>query len=379
MLTDRSFPRRVATVFLPLVMIATGLFASVSVQAGSAPSANRADQAAAAAPFAPDYFAAPYNGSPISHGLGPTYGETWCAEAAPGSSIANQQGFSGTPAAATLALIPYEAFGCLLQQFQDEADANDVPPRLTFGVNTMTDAGRTQYWAVVNAMETDEQIEGYNNWVAYRAKALTDPIGAQELLDGYTNIKMPVFMENNIHGDEEEGADSMMQIIRDLTTLPRGTSPTVDNFLDHAILITIPSMNPDGRFNGQRANQNGFDMNRDWLVQSQPEVRANLRLQVEWLAPVMFATHGYVNPTLVDGLTKPHNPGLEYDVFAYWNQRRLDVNQDALARIGQGITRPVNGPIVRTVPDRQNVITLEKMMLGKKSKGFGQSGLETRE
>ena len=83
-------------------------------------------------------------------------------------------------------------------------------------------------------------------------------------------------MENNIHGDEEEGADSMMQAIRDLVTLPRGTSATVDNFLDKAILITIPSMNPDGRFNGQRANQNGFDMNRDWLVQSQPEVRANL-------------------------------------------------------------------------------------------------------
>ena len=44
MLTDRPFPRRVATVFLPVVMIATGLFASVSVQAGSAPAANRADQ-----------------------------------------------------------------------------------------------------------------------------------------------------------------------------------------------------------------------------------------------------------------------------------------------------------------------------------------------
>ena len=145
-------------------------------------------------------------------------------------------------------------------------------------------------------------------------------------------------MENNIHGDEEEGADSMMQVIRDLVTLPRGTNATVDNFLDHAILVTIPSMNPDGRFNGQRANQNGFDMNRDWLVQSQAEVRANLKLQVQWLAPVMLATHGYVNPTLVDGLTKPHNPGLEYDVFLYWNQRRLDENQAALARIGQGIT-----------------------------------------
>ena len=33
-------------------------------------------RASAAAPFAPDFFAAPYNGSSISHGLGPTYGET---------------------------------------------------------------------------------------------------------------------------------------------------------------------------------------------------------------------------------------------------------------------------------------------------------------
>ena len=115
-------------------------------------------------------------------------------------------------------------------------------------------------------------------------------------------------------------------------------------------------MNPDGRFIGQRANENGFDMNRDWLVQSQPEVRANLAPAVEWLAPVMFATHGYVNPTLIDGLTKPHNPGLEYDVFVYWNQRRLDANQTALARIGQGITRPVNGPIELTVPTSRTAI-----------------------
>ena len=56
----------------------------------------------------------PFDGTPISPGLGPTYGETWCAQPAPGSSIANQQG-------APLALVPYEAFGCLLAQFQAEA------------------------------------------------------------------------------------------------------------------------------------------------------------------------------------------------------------------------------------------------------------------
>ncbi|MGZ8599417.1 MAG: hypothetical protein ACXWX6_04320, partial [Actinomycetota bacterium] len=54
--------------------------------------------------------APPFDGNPISHGLGPTYGEAWCADAAPGSSIANQQG-------APLALIPQEAIGCTLDQF----------------------------------------------------------------------------------------------------------------------------------------------------------------------------------------------------------------------------------------------------------------------
>ena len=52
--------------------------------------------------------------------------------------------------------------------------------------------------------------------------------------------------------------------------------------------------------------------------------------------------HGYVDPTLIDGLTKPHNPGVEYDLFLEWNQPRLDVNENALADVGMNITRPVN-------------------------------------
>ena len=36
---------------------------------------------------------------------------------------------------------------------------------------------------------------------------------------------------------------------------------------------------------GTRANTNGFDMNRDLLVQSQPEIKLNVAFQQEWLAP----------------------------------------------------------------------------------------------
>ena len=285
---------------------------------------------------------APWDGTPISAGLGPTYGEAWCAAPAAGTSIANQQEFDGTPFGDTLALVPYEAVGCSLDQFNDEAAAAGIPPRMTWEVNAVTDAGREQLAVVVNALETADQQRDFARWQQVRDLMTTDPGAAQDLLASWgDDVKMPIFIEANIHGDEEEGADAMLQIIRDLVTTPYGDHPTVDLLLDHAILVVIPSQNPDGRFLGQRANGNSFDMNRDLLVQSQAEIRANVRLQLEWLAPVMLAMHGNVNPTLIDGLTKPHNPGLEYDIFGTWNQRRLDANVEDYAAARRSLTIPV--------------------------------------
>lgn len=279
---------------------------------------------------------APWNGSPISAGLGPTYGEEWCAPAAPGTSIANQQG-------SPLALIPQEAVGCTLEKIAQEAADKDLPQRMEHFVIGRSAGGRDVYGVVVNALETPEQRRDFERWQAIRAAELEDPAAAQALLATYgDDVKMPVFVQGNIHGNEEEGLDAMMQVLRDLVTLPRGTNPIVDDILDHVILIVVPMENPDGRLAGSRANGNGFDMNRDWLVQSQSEVRASAKLQQEWLATAGLDMHGYVNPTLLDGLTKPHNPGVEYDIFLKWNQPRLDANTLDLGGVAMGITRPVN-------------------------------------
>src|SRR5712691_4619676 len=67
----------------------------------------------------------PFDGTSVSHGLGPTYGETWCAPPAPGSSIANQQ-------SSPLALIPQEAVGCTLDRIQAEATTANVPHRMDY-------------------------------------------------------------------------------------------------------------------------------------------------------------------------------------------------------------------------------------------------------
>jgi hypothetical protein len=216
---------------------------------------------------------APWDGAPISPGLGPTYGEPWCAEAAPGSSIANQQG-------SPLALIPQEAIGCTLEQIEQEAAAAGVPDRMDYSVIGQSAGGLDIYGVVVNAMETRQQRRDYRRWQQIRAMELDDPGGAKALLASFgAQVKMPIFVQANIHGNEEEGADAMMQVLRDLVTLPRGTSEIVDDILDHAILIVIPMENPDGRLAGTRVNGNGFDMNRDWLVQSQSEVRTSVALQ----------------------------------------------------------------------------------------------------
>jgi hypothetical protein len=278
--------------------------------------------------------APPWDGNPVSPGLGPTYGEEWCAP--PSRSIAEQQG-------APLALIPYEAIGCTLEQFEEEADAAGVPDRLSYEVIGQSILGRNIHGVVVNALDTPQQQQAYSRWLQLRNLMFDDPAQAQTLLAEWApNVKLPILIAANIHGNEEEGTDAMMQVIRDLVTLPYGTNPTVDDLLDHAIVVVIPSVNPDGRTAGVRRNANDFDLNRDFLVQSQPEVRANVAFQQEWLAPVGIDMHGYYSPTLIDGLTKPHNPGIEYDLFVKWNQRRLDANEVAYNNAGMEIQRPVN-------------------------------------
>ena len=279
---------------------------------------------------------APWDGNPISPGLGPTYGEPWCEPPAPDSSIANQQ-------APPLALIPSEAIGCTLDAIRAEAREARIPKRMSYSTIGRTVRGRAIHQVVVNALETPRQRRDYERWKQVRPLLRTDPERAQRRLAEWgPDVKLPILVEANIHGNEEEGTDAIMQAIRDLVTTPYGDNPDVDRLLDHAILIVHPTINPDGRAAGTRANANGFDMNRDFLVQSQPEVRTSVASQHEWLAPVGLTMHGYYDPTLVEGETKPHNPGYEFDVIVKWNQRRLDANEAALAGAGMGIQRPVN-------------------------------------
>jgi Zinc carboxypeptidase len=281
----------------------------------------------------------PWNGEPISHGLGPTYGETWPAGSLVGEAVASRQESTG------LALMPYAAVPTLLAQFQAEAAAAGVPPRMTYEVLGQSAEGRDIYGVVINAMETTAQVRDYGRWQTIRSMMLTDPVGAQALLATYgSDVKMCAY-QSHIHGNEWEAVDSNMQVIRDLTVTPRGVNPTVDKILDNEIVVVLMDNNPDGRVNGTRGNPTGLDPNRDFFVQSQPEQQVAVAFMHRWLPTGFIEGHGYYTPTLIDGCTIPHNPGIEEATFQHWNVQRIEQNRADFAASGVTGVTAIQSPI----------------------------------
>ncbi|MEC7583757.1 MAG: M14 family metallopeptidase [Planctomycetota bacterium] len=113
----------------------------------------------------------------------------------------------------------------------------------------------------------------------------------------------------NIHAGEVEGKEAVQELAREIATGEHG------DLLQHAVLYIVPIYNVDGneRINarnrrqqngpeavGQRANAQGFDLNRDFIKAEAPETRTLLRLMRD-LDPHVFmdlhttdgSWHGY--------------------------------------------------------------------------------------
>jgi hypothetical protein len=263
----------------------------------------------------------------------------WCGTPEPDAAGALPDGSNASDPAGSFPHIPYYAIGCTLDAIKGESIGNRMSVRV-FGHSAL---GRPMYLVTINALETPGQRRDFERWSKLRRLALDDPAKAIADLGGYgDDVKVPIFIQAAIHGNEFEGVDASMQLIERLATTPRGTDPEVDAILDHAVVVFNSDQNPDGRAAGTRANGAGFDLNRDFLTQSQPEVKASVSVMQQWLFPDMLDQHGYVTPTLIEATTKPHNPGIDYDLFLKWNQPRTAANAAALAAERLGVQRPVN-------------------------------------
>jgi hypothetical protein len=173
-------------------------------------------------------------------------------------------------------------------------------------------AGRNLFLATVSAPEAMGRLGRYQ---AIRNQMLKDPEKAQEMIEKFGDFKVPVFINASIHGGEYPGVDAAIRLIE---TLAYDDTPEVQNILQNVILLVNVVQNPDGRVMGTRRNANGFDINRDFMSQTQPETKVTVKILTEWNPMITLDLHGFVNPMLIEPCTPPHNPNYEYDLYLQW-------------------------------------------------------------
>ncbi len=269
---------------------------------------------------------------------GAAIGPPWCGTPEPDAAGNLPDGSLATHPVGSFPHIPYYAIKCTLDSIAAESNGRMQVEQI--GSSAL---GRPLYLVTFNVLETEQQREAYRNWRKVRRDMVRNPAKAmRKLAKAGDDVKVPIYVQGGIHGNEYEGVESNFESIERLATTPRGEDPAVDAALDHAILLFNVIQNPDGRVVGLRPNGNGFDLNRDFLTQSQPETKASVSVMQKWLPPEVLDLHGYVTPTLIEATTKPHNPAIEYDLWLKWNQPRIDANEAAMNALNLAVTRPIN-------------------------------------
>ena len=273
----------------------------------------------------------------------------WCGTPEPDAAENLPDGTDPADPPGSFPHIPYYALRCTLEDIRSRSDG-----RMSIEVIGSSARGRDMYLVTINGLGNRAQRDSYERLRQVLRLADDDPEEAQELIER-RDVKVPIFIQSGIHGDEYEGVDAAMRAIERLATTPYGEDPVVDAILDHSVVAFNVAQNPDGRIAGVRTNGNGFDLNRDYITQSQSETVASVQVFRRWLPTEVLDLHGYVAPTLLEGTTVPHNPGLEYDLWLKWSQPRLDANQAALAGEGFGITRPVDNVPPVWIPEGETL------------------------
>jgi len=196
-----------------------------------------------------------------------------------------------------LNLAPYHSLAPRLNALQRKSD------RVSVEVVGQSGLGRDLYLVTLTAPESSVQTRLQERFRAAIEEGHKVPAGL---------YKAPIWINNNIHGDEWEGTDGALRVIEHLAT---SNDRDTQNLLRRSRIYFNITANPDGRVAGTRTNNAGFDLNRDFVTSSQPENRA-MREIVERTQPLMMLDeHGYSENTLIEPTTPPHGQNYDFDLY----------------------------------------------------------------
>ncbi len=205
-------------------------------------------------------------------------------------------------AAATAELITHPQIAPRLTELMQRSD------RVSVQVVGQSTEGRDLYLVTLTAPETAEETARQSAW-KNQMKADPEAAAADPALP--RDYKTPIWISNNIHGNEWEGTDAAMDYIEHLATAPLSE---VGGILANNRVYFSPSLNPDGRTNATRATALGLDPNRDMITNSTPETRSFIR-QAQAIQPIYAADfHGYTRVLQMEPCGPPHGSNYEYDL-----------------------------------------------------------------
>jgi len=137
--------------------------------------------------------------------------------------------------------------------------------------------------------------------------------------------KPVVFIVNNVHGGEVAGKDAAMELMRDLVM------GDLRPLLDQVVVLVIPTINPDGAEARRRTNDEGFDMNRDYLKLESQEIQAIItKVTNEWHPHIHLDTHHGGSAPYVLTYQTNMNPAGDANLTRYGNERILPQVRAAL-------------------------------------------------
>jgi dipeptidyl-peptidase 4 len=154
-----------------------------------------------------------------------------------------------------------------------------------------------------------------------------DPLSTPQ--DAIRSGKTIVLIANAVHGNETAGKEASQLVARDLVF------GDLQKVLDDVVVLFVPLINPDGGEVRRRTNEEGFDMNRDYIKLESQEIYALVtKVLNEWTPDIHIDTHhgGSAPYTLTWQGTL--NPAADAELRAYPYDHIFPRMRDALRAEG---------------------------------------------
>ncbi|MTH68375.1 peptidase M14 [Agromyces bracchium] len=208
-----------------------------------------------------------------------------------------------TDASINRGVIPYDEIAPMLNSLTAVSD------RISVQVVGQSALGRDIHLVTLTAPENAGETK---RQAMFRDMIKHNPTAAAKNASLMKNYKVPIWFNANIHGNEWEGTDAVLDYIEHLATAPYAE---VEDVLEHNRLYFTVTNNPDGRALGQRATADGFDANRDMITGATSEARIIRDLSGVIQPTFYIDLHGYTSVLQVEPCGPPHGENYEYDLF----------------------------------------------------------------